>query len=565
MFTFGVIWALLVVSLNVLVGYAGQVSLGHAAFFGIGAYTVAILSTRYGVPYPATLISAMGVTGVCGLLLGLPSLRVRHDFLVLVTIGLNFLVVALFNNVDFFGGAMGIVGIPMASVGGYELRGWAFLLFCTVLTGLSAYVCYLLQKTWAGMGLFTVRDDERAASSVGVNVARYKIAAFGISGIFAGLAGGLYAPFIGNVFPDQFGFISSVTLLAMLVFGGMGTVRGALFGGAVFKMLPEYLRFADEYRFAIYGGALLLMICLQPQGILGKNSLVMRGLNYAWTRLTGSNRGSGPSSSQPSSEPESDLEEPADESDEDADPHRLTVRDVRVEFGGLKALDGVDMEVETGEIVGLIGPNGAGKTTLINAITGQVSLAGGEIHLDEQPLHGRSPDRIARDGIARTFQVTRPFEGLDVTDNIISGLGVNVYHRFEAFFSRFGPAEPRAREFGREAGVQEFMDADPAEIPIGLLRRMEVARAMGIEGTFVLLDEPAAGLTYGEVEELRELVQTIPSPERGVVLIEHNMRFAMNVCDRIVVLASGKVLARGTPDEVRRDPEVIDVYLGKEA
>lgn len=550
------------VSLNILVGYAGQVSLGHAAFFGIGAYTVAILSTRYGIPYPLTLISAMGVTGVCGLFLGLPSLRVRHDFLVLVTIGMNFLVVALFNNVDFFGGAMGIVGIPIASAGGYELRGWTFLLFCTVLTTISAYLCYLLQKTWGGMGLFAVRDDERAAGAIGVNVARYKIIAFGLSGVFAGLAGGLYAPYIGNVFPDQFGFISSVTLLAMLVFGGIGTVRGALFGGAVFKMLPEYLRFANEYRFAIYGGALLLMICLQPQGILGKNSVIMRGLRFLWNRLSGLSSTTEETQNHSTVEGEDPVVQSEEESESETTSHRLVVENVKVDFGGLKALDGVDMEVRTGEIVGLIGPNGAGKTTLINSITGQVSLTEGRILLNDEPLHRHSPDRIARNGIARTFQVTRPFSGLTVTDNIISGLGVNIYHRFQAFFQQFRPVAPRAYQLGKLAGVQDFMDADPDQIPIGILRRMEVARAMGLQGRFVLLDEPAAGLNYGEVEELRELVNSIPGEERGVILIEHNMRFAMNVCDRIVVLASGKVLARGTPEEVREDPEVIEVYLG---
>ncbi|MFQ6058795.1 MAG: branched-chain amino acid ABC transporter permease [Anaerolineae bacterium] len=266
------IWAVLTLSLNVLTGYAGQVSLGHAAFFGIGAYTSALLTTRYGWPFLPAFLGAILVTAAVGGFLGLPSLRVRHDFLVLATMGVNFVVVAVFKYMDFFGGSMGIINIRKPVLFGVMLGGEKFLLFVLAYLALTIWVCRYISRTWVGLAFHTVRADEEAAEAVGVSVPRFKVYAFIISGALAGGAGGLYAHFLGSIFPDHFAFVESIVILSMLVFGGIGTIRGAVLGAMLLKALPEYLRIVGDYRYTLYGGILVLMMLFQPMGIIGDGS-----------------------------------------------------------------------------------------------------------------------------------------------------------------------------------------------------------------------------------------------------------------------------------------------------
>lgn len=279
------IWVALALSLNILVGYAGQVSLGHAAFFGIGAYTSAVLALRYGSPFWLDFLGAIVVTGLVGIVLGLPSLRVRHDFLVLATIGINFVVVAIFKYVDFFGGAMGLVNIPAPTFFGATFRGglpylalvWVYALF-------TLGVSYYLSRTWTGLAFNALRIDEDAAAAVGVSVPRFKIYAFGISAALAGGAGSLYGHFIGSVFPDTFVFVESIGILSMVVFGGVGTLRGPVIGAIILRLAPELLRFVQDYRFTIYGALLVLMMLFQPMGLIGNGSWLWRQLQRWFSR-----------------------------------------------------------------------------------------------------------------------------------------------------------------------------------------------------------------------------------------------------------------------------------------
>lgn len=273
------IWVSLALSLNILTGYAGQVSLGHIAFFGIGAYTAAILTVSYGQSFWVGLAGAIVVTGLVGSVLGLPSLRVRHDFLVLATMGMNFVVVAMFKYVDFFGGAMGIVGIPAPSFFGFSFRGGLpYLALVWIYAGFVWLISWRVSRTWVGLAFDTVRLDEDAAAAVGVSVPRFKIYAFILSAALAGGAGSLYAHFIGSLFPDTFGFVESIVILSMVVFGGVGTLRGPIVGAIILKAAPELLRFVQDYRFALYGALLVLMTLYQPRGLLGDGS-------WLWTQL----------------------------------------------------------------------------------------------------------------------------------------------------------------------------------------------------------------------------------------------------------------------------------------
>jgi branched-chain amino acid transport system permease protein len=275
------IWVTLALSLNILTGYAGQVSLGHAAFFGIGAYASAVLTVRYEQTFWFGFIGAIIITGLVGTILGLPSLRVRHDFLVLATMGINFVVVAVFKYVDFFGGAMGLVNLPAPAFLGQTFRGGLPYLLLTWLYAVFTWlISWYVSKTWVGLAFHTIRLDEDAAAAVGVSAPRFKIYAFGLSAALAGGAGSLYAHFIGSVFPDTFVFVESIAILSMVIFGGVGTLRGPIVGAIILKAVPEMLRVVQDYRFTLYGALLVLMMLFQPMGLIGDKS-------WLWRNLTG--------------------------------------------------------------------------------------------------------------------------------------------------------------------------------------------------------------------------------------------------------------------------------------
>jgi branched-chain amino acid transport system permease protein len=274
---FAGIWVVLALSLNILMGYAGQVSLGQAAFFGIGAYTSGILALKFDQPFVVGFFAAIVLTGLVGAFLGLPSLRVRHDFLVLATMGVNFVVVAIFKYVDFFGGALGLVDIPTPHFFGITNE-IPYLILVWLYVGVAILVSWYLSKTWTGLALNTVRLNEEAAAAVGVSVPRFKIYAFIISAALAGGAGSLYAHYLKSLFPDNFYFVESIVILSMVVVGGVGTLRGPILGAIVLRALPELLRDLHDYRFAMYGGLIVLMMLFQPMGLLGDESTLMRGI-----------------------------------------------------------------------------------------------------------------------------------------------------------------------------------------------------------------------------------------------------------------------------------------------
>jgi branched-chain amino acid transport system permease protein len=273
----------LALSLNILMGYAGQVSLGQAAFFGIGAYTSGILALKFGQPFVVGFFAAIVLTGLVGAFLGLPSLRVRHDFLVLATMGVNFVVVAIFKYVDFFGGALGLVDIPTPRFFGITNE-VPYLILVWLYVGVAILVSWYLSKTWTGLALNTVRINEEAAAAVGVSVPRFKIYAFIISAALAGGAGSLYAHYLKSLFPDNFYFVESIVILSMVVVGGVGTLRGPILGAIVLRALPELLRDLHDYRFAMYGGLIVLMMLFQPMGLLGDESTLMRGIRRVLKR-----------------------------------------------------------------------------------------------------------------------------------------------------------------------------------------------------------------------------------------------------------------------------------------
>ena len=271
-----VIQAIAVCGLNVIVGYAGQISLGHAAFFGIGAYAAALLSTKAGLSFWMALPLVMGISALIGLLLGLPSIRVREDFLAITTIGINFIIEALFRYVQFFGGALGIGGIPRIVLFDVRLKGMAFFYLCALFLILVLLVCYWLTKSWASLACYAIREEESAASTLGISPVRFKLLAFVLGTSMAGLAGSLYAHYMQFISPSDFSFPMSIAFLSMLVLGGMGTLWGPVVGTLILGILPELFRPLVDYRMLFYTLLLLLVIRFQPSGLLGEESTARR-------------------------------------------------------------------------------------------------------------------------------------------------------------------------------------------------------------------------------------------------------------------------------------------------
>jgi branched-chain amino acid transport system permease protein len=284
------IWAILALSLNLVTGYGGQVSLAQAALFGIGAYTAAIASTRYGIGFPVDLALSLVATAAVGAVLGLPALRVRHDFLVLATLGFNFVVVAIFQYGDFFGGSQGILGIPLLQLGDQIMTPQQVLILVWALVALTLATQWYLLRSWFGLRLVAIRDDEAAAAAAGISVASTKIWAFVLCGAYAGIAGALYAHFIGSVFPGSFAFTESITILAMVILGGEGTLVGPLVAAVVLRSLPEQLRFVADWRLVLYGTLLALAIRYQPSGLLGHGSALRSWTEPLVARVRGRRR-----------------------------------------------------------------------------------------------------------------------------------------------------------------------------------------------------------------------------------------------------------------------------------
>jgi len=274
--TIVVINAISVCGLNVIVGYAGQISLGHAAFVGIGAYSAALLATKAGLSFWAALPIVIAICGLIGLLLGLPSLRVREDFLAITTIGINFIVEAVFLYIPFFGGALGIGGIPRVILFGVKLKGLAFFFLCLFFLLMVLIVCWWFTRSWAGLASFAMREEEAAAASLGISPIRVKLLAFVVGTAIAGLGGALYAHYMRFISATDFSFPVSISLLSMLVLGGMGNLWAPLIGAVILGSLPEIFRPLVDYRILFYTVLLLLMIRFQPAGLLGEKSLVRR-------------------------------------------------------------------------------------------------------------------------------------------------------------------------------------------------------------------------------------------------------------------------------------------------
>jgi branched-chain amino acid transport system permease protein len=556
------IYAILVAGLDLVVGYAGDVSVGHAGLFAVGAYTTAILVTRLAVPYPVAVVAAILLASVFGLILGVPALRLAGPYLAVATIAFGLIIQTFINEAVWLtNGSQGISGIGPLRLGPIDLDGNHFYYLVYALMVLCLYGVHRLVRSYWGRALEALRENTVAAECSGVSRYRMKLMAFVFSAALAGLAGALFVHVDKYVGPPTFSLQLSILFLIMLIFGGTRSIVGNVLGTFIVVVLPDLFNALIDYQLLIFGGLLLFTLYFLPGGL---SSLVRSALDrLAPLRRDGDG---GAAASGPIARPEAVARVTATATDPILRTDGLTIQ-----FGGLKAVDGLSIEIARGTIHALIGPNGSGKSTTVNLLSGVYRPTRGGVLFLERPLPGTAHD-ISSAGIARTFQNVALFGDMTVTENVLVGLN----HTFKGGLagllvasgkSRRTEAEARARarallEF---VGLSDLASARARNLPYGKQRLLEIARALAGDPALILLDEPAAGLTTTEIGAVDELIRKMKAGGVSILLIEHHMDLVMAVSDTVTVLDFGQKIASGAPQEIQQNPRVIAAYLGSSA
>ena len=544
------IWACVGVSWNIFSGYSGLMSFGHAAFFGLGGYAVAILFVFVGVTPWVGLMAGAAAGGIAGLLIGFPTFRLRGVYFSLAMLAYPLSMLYVF---EYLG--LQELAMPMKRENAWAYMQFAdqrlYVLIATVMLVGFVLLHLRLGRSRFGLSLLAIKQNELAAQASGINPFRWKLLALVISGALAGLAGALYAVLMVIVTPQStFGMLVSAQALIFSMFGGVGTVAGPVLGAVVLIPLGELLtstvgKNLPGIQGVIYGVAIIAVILLAPQGVLN------------WLAERRARRAASPNTLRnvPDEAPLDFERAPVKTTTRPAGPVLLKVQGLSRSYGGLRAVDDTSFEVLQGEILGIIGPNGAGKTTLFNLLNGIVEPSSGTVTFDGRTITGLQPFEVCRLGIGRTFQVARPFARLSVMDSVVIG----------ALAAE--PDNTKAYAIARQALELVGLQAQAAQLAGNLtavqLRLMEVARALAGQPRLLLLDEVLAGLGGQEVEQVLHVLNTLSDSGITIVIIEHTMHAMVRLADRLLVLNHGQVLKIGKPSDVTSAPDVIEAYLGK--
>jgi branched-chain amino acid transport system ATP-binding protein/branched-chain amino acid transport system permease protein len=547
MLTLVPIWAVMGLSWNILSGYAGLVSFGHAAFFGLGAYTVTLLLVHFDLTPWFGIPLGMVVGALAALVIGFPTFRLRGHYFALSMLAYPLALLYVFEWLGYQE-----VALPMKRTDpGWYMQFSNYHVYTAVALAMlvaALLVSLAVERSRFGMALLAIKQNEPAAEAAGIDTLRWKMRAIVLSGALAALAGGLYAVVLLVITPQSvFGMLTSAQALVVTLFGGVGTMWGPVIGASILIPLSETLQahlgnVIPGIQGVVYGLAIVFVILMAPEGIF------WRIRDRFAKRLPGPAREPEPTPRASVSSPERPRSAP------EGQPI-LEVRDVSKSFGGLKAVEAVSFTVPAGSILGIIGPNGAGKTTLFNLLNGFARPDAGRVVFEGRDVVGLKPNRICRLGVGRTFQVVRAFGRMSVLQNVVCG--ALVASRSDA------QAVSMARAALGRVGLTARADASAATLSTKELRLMELARALAARPKLLLLDETLAGLGRQEIEEMIEVIRSVGSDGTTVVIIEHTMHAMVRLAEQLLVLDHGRVLTAGAPAEVTRDPMVIEAYLGK--
>jgi len=534
-------YSVAVFGLSVVLGLCGQINLAQAAFFGVGAYAVGLGTTDAHIPFWICLVIGMVVSLAFGAVLGASTLRLGGHYLAMVTISFQqILTLFMVNQISITHGPDGVRNIPRPDLFASQQ---AYLAFCVAALAVVGYLVWRLSDTRLGRAMRAVRDNELAAGVAGIDVYRTKVTAFALCALLGGLGGGLFAGGFSYVSPDQFSFAESVVFLTMSLLGGSASPIGSVIGTGLLILIPEWLRFLKSVPglyLAIYGLAVILIVAFMPDGIWGFIS-----------KLFERSRPAVPASAPLKLAP-----------DDSGGVNVLETDKLSKHFGGLKAVDEVDIAVARGKVHALIGPNGSGKTTTLNVLSGLYTATSGIVRLDGRDITSLPAHKRTEAGLGRTFQNIRLFRTMTALENVVIGAERPGNRLVEG--SNRAALEDRAMAALEFVGLASRANELVTAFSYGHQRLIEIARALAANPTLLLLDEPAAGLNSTEKQSLHNLLERIAAYGLTILIIDHDMTLVSNAASHITVLNFGRRIADGESMAVLRHPDVITAYLGAE-
>ena len=583
------IYATLALSLNLLLGYAGQVSVAHAAFAAFGGYAFGYFQQQYSWNFLPGIAVGVIIAFVVGTVVALPAMKLSVEYLILLTLAVGSVIIGFFTTIPSLGGTYGLVPLKNVDLFGWNIdrpRDWVPIL--AVFLAIVYLLCRRMGESPFGRVLKALREDPMAAQSLGKNVFAYKLGVFGITAGLAALGGGLYSAWLTQATPVSFGFNFSLTIFAIVIFGGMANLTGSVVAGGLVLIEPILKRLlsGDATRAAVlqlilYGLALAVLMRVRPQGVLPEGFSL-------WRRLRGDRQQADrvemaedwvPTVTVGNTGDAGDLTVAA-EHQRELEAHRrweqapvvLEARGLSKRFGGIIAADGLDLDLRRGTITALVGPNGAGKTTVFNLLTGFIPPDSGSVKLNGRELVGATPDKVARAGMVRSWQDVRLFNRLTCLQNVALGVqqqpGENLGTLFlkgSATSTGESATMEKALEWLRFVGMGEFADLPAGAVSYGQSKLISLARVLATEAEVLLLDEPASGIDTKWVDTMLDLVEAVREQGRTVCIVEHNLHVVGRLADHTYFMELGQVTAQGTIEELTSSPRLADAYFGTSA